>query len=394
MKFFQRLLVAPAALGLLSPLAANATDINLDEIANYSDVESIEYGNSFENDELTKSSLLAGGEGLVDNDSYDGSFSETTTASFSADFAIGSVDGKGISTGVTDGDEDIQAVYGFQIDLNTSFTGEDSLDISIDAGNGATTTPLAEFDLNGANSAGADILSVDGVSYTFPVGDSMTVIVGDNTDGSALFTTACAYGGPSNTLDDCGNVNAGITNGGVAAGASYDFGNGFTAAIGYAGPETGIMTDESLDAYGANVAYSADNYGISMTYGVIESNTIAAGEENTYTALNAYYVFDNGMSFSAGYELGDLGGASAATDESTNYFFGVSGEVGPGELGAALGTSGGQREGTDEELMYEAYYSYPVNDGMTITPLIYVKEKATAGTPDETGVMVKSSFSF
>ena len=42
--------------------------------------------------------------------------------------------------------------------------------------------------------------SVDGVSYTFPVGDSMTVIVGDNTDGSALFTTACAYGGPSNIL--------------------------------------------------------------------------------------------------------------------------------------------------------------------------------------------------
>ena len=37
-------------------------------------------------------------------------------------------------------------LYGFQIDLNTSFTGEDSLDISIDAGNDATGT-LAEFDL-------------------------------------------------------------------------------------------------------------------------------------------------------------------------------------------------------------------------------------------------------
>ena len=44
--------------------------------------------------------------------------------------------------------------------------------------------------------------------------------------------------------------------------------------------------------------------------------------------------------------------------------------------------------------MYEAYYSYPVNDGMTITPLIYMKEKIAAGTPDETGVMVKTSFSF
>ena len=385
MKLFQRMLVAPAALGLFSPLAANATEINLNEIANYSDVESFEFANSFDNNQLTKTPLLAGGEGLVDSQSFDGSFSETTTASFSADFAIGSVDGKGISTGVTDGDEDIQAVYGFQIDLNTSFTGEDSLDISIDAGNGASTGPLAEFDLNG----GSDALTVDGVSYTFPLG-SMTAIVGDNTDGSALFTTACAYGGPSNTLDDCGNVNAGITNGGVAAGASFDFDNGFTAAVGYAGPETGIMTDESDDAYGANVAYTADNYGISLTYGVLE----VGSNENTYTALNAYYSLDNGISISGGYEFGDIGGAASTADESINYFVGVSGEVGPGELGAALGTSGGQIEGQDEELMYEAYYSYPVNDGMTITPLVYVKEQATAGTPDQTGIMVKTSFSF
>ena len=390
MKLFQRLLVAPAALGLFSPLAANATEVNLNEIANYSDVENIEFANSFDNDQLTNNSLLAGGEGLVDSQSYDGSFSETTTASFSADFAVGLVDGLGISTGVTDGDEDVQAVYGFQIDLNTSFTGEDSLDISIDAGNGATTGPLAEFDLNG----GSEALTVDGVSYQFPVGDSMTVLVGDNTDGSALFTTACAYGGPSNTLDDCGNVNAGFTNGGAMAGASYDFGNGFTAAVGYAGPETGIMTDESLDAYGANVAYSADNYAISLTYGVIESNTVATGEENTFTALNAYYTLDNGVSISAGYELGDIGGAAATVDEETNYFVGVSGDLGPGSMGVALGTYSGQREGTDEELMYEVYYEYPVNDGMTVTPLLYIKENAEAGTPDQTGIMVKTSFSF
>ena len=43
--------------------------------------------------------------------------------------------------------------------------------------------------------------------------------------------------------------------------------------------------------------------------------------------------------------------------------------------------------------MYEAFYSYPINDGMSITPLVYVKEGAT-GSNDETGVMVKTSFSF
>ena len=155
MKLFQRLLVAPAALGLLSPLAANATEVNLNDIENYSDVESIDLANSFENNKSIKSPLLAGGEGLVDSDSYDGGFSSTTTASFSADFLIGAVEGKGLKTSgdsQKDGDEDIQAAYSFQIDLNTSFTGEDSLDISLDAGNadpgtatGSTASPLLEF---------------------------------------------------------------------------------------------------------------------------------------------------------------------------------------------------------------------------------------------------------
>ena len=380
MKLFKSLLVAPATLGLLAPVAATANEVT---ISDFTTAEQIAVTNS----------RVDGLEARLNNIEA-GSFSETTTASFSADFAIGAVDGKGITSSITDGDEDLQAVYGFQIDLNTSFTGEDSLDISIDAGNGkdgtgsTTLTPLSEFDLNG----GSDALTVDGVSYTFPLG-GMTAIVGDNTDGSALFTTACVYGGPSNTLDDCGNVNAGITNGGAMVGASYDFGNGFTTAVGYAGDETAIMTKEGIDAYGANVAYTADNYGLSVTYGLIETGTNGVNE-STYTAFNGYYSFDSGLNVSAGYELGDIGGAAATADESINYFLGINGEVGPGELGAALGTSGGQIENQTEELMYEAYYSYPVNDGMTITPLVYIKEQATAGTPDQTGIMVKTSFSF
>ena len=48
---------------------------------------------------------------------------------------------------------------------------------------------------------------------------------------------------------------------------------------------------------------------------------------------------------------------------------------------------------TEEELyQYEAAYSYAVNDGMTITPGIFIKEVANAD--DETGVIVKTSFSF
>jgi len=376
MKLFKSLLVAPATLGLLAPLSATANEVTIND---FNAAEEIAVTNS----------RVDGLEARLNNVEA-GSFSETTTASFSADFAIGAVDGLGVTTALPDGDQTVQATYGFQIDLNTSFTGEDSLDIAIDGGN--ANGSLSEFDLNDTS----DALNVDGVSYTFPLG-GLTAIVGDNTDGSALFTTACSYGGPSNTLDDCGNVNAGITNGGAMVGASYDFGGGFTGAVGYAGPETGLMTTErtengvnlGLDAYGANAAYTADNWGASITYGLIETVT----SEDTYTAFNGYYSFD-AFSVSAGYELGDIGGAAANADESANYFLGINGEVGPGELGAALGTSGGVIEGQTEELMYEVYYSYPVNDGMTITPLVYVKEDATAGNPDETGMMIKTSFSF
>ena len=71
MKLFQRLLVATAALGLLAPISATANEVNINEISNYSDVENIELANSFNNDESIEGTLLAGGEGLVDDHSHD-----------------------------------------------------------------------------------------------------------------------------------------------------------------------------------------------------------------------------------------------------------------------------------------------------------------------------------
>ena len=374
MKLFKSLLVAPATLGLLAPVAATANEVT---ISDFTPAEQLAITNS----------RVDGLEARLNNFEA-GSFSETTTASFSADFAIGAVDGKGVTSTDTDGDETLQSVYGFQIDLNTSFTGEDSLDISLDAGNGATTGPLAEFDLNG----GDDTLAVDGVSYTFPLG-SATAFVGDNTDGSMLFTTACVYGGPSNTLDDCANVTAGITGGGVSIGAAYDFDNGFTVAGGAQFVESGIATEGNADSWAANLAYTTDSYGASVTYAMVEVGT----GNDTFTALNGYYSFDNGLNISAGYEIGDLDGHAATEDETEAYFIGVNGEVGSGELGAAIGTKGKMTEsgGTmPEQMMYEVYYSYAVNDGMTITPLLYSVEAADATDKDETGIMVKTSFSF
>ncbi len=448
MKLFQKLIAAPAIISMASGLAVNATEFNSTDLSDYSNSNNLVSLSDFKSDTLfpgdwaydslkglTNSprfngnsvsrleaaaelnNLIAGGEGLMNGAAIDrlsdelgaelaimkgrvdglearvngieaGGFSDTSTVSFSVKMAVGAVDGLDATTALPDGNQTVQAQYAFDTKIKTSFTGDDSLEVAIDSGS-TTAGPVDEFGLNNT----ADALKVDGVAYKFPIGDSLTAMVADNKDGSSMFTVACAYGGPSDTLDDCGNVNAVIDNGGAMAGAEYDFGNGFTAAVGYAGNETDLMAKEGIDAYGANAAYTGDNYGVSVTYGLIETGTYGVNE-NTYTALNGYYSFDNGLNVSAGYEFGDIGGAAASADESINYFLGVNGEVGPGELGAALGTSGGQIENQTEELMYEVYYSYPLNDGMTITPLVFIKEKAATTTPDQTGIMVLTSFKF
>jgi len=259
--------------------------------------------------------------------------------------------------------------------------------ISLDAG---TQAGLINDRFDG-NSAG-DGLTVDGVAYTFPLGDSTTVIAGIDTDGSALFTTACVYGGPSDMLDDCANVNAGITGGGATVGASYDFGNGLTTAFGAQTTEASVFTEESGDSYAFNAAYTADSYGLSLTYSSVENATRT--DENTYTALNAYYTPEGNLpSLSVGYEFGDIGGAGAGADEQSSFMVGLTwDEVGPGSAGFALGHSN-TNENADELYQYEAYYAYPVNDSMTITPLVYTLD-AAGDRDDTTGVMVKTSFSF
>ena len=390
MKLFKSLLVAPATLGLLAPFSVSANEVNLNDISNYSDVESFEFANSFETEEPTQSTLLAGGEGLVE--SYDGSFSTTTTASFSADFVIGAVDGGAAGSEATTFD------YQYGMSLSTSFTGEDSLDLTIETGNGNSASATI-LDMNSMG----DAMILDGITYTFPLGDALTVMVGDSTDVSALYSTACTYSAFTDLISNCGsgtaaglgggsvpNANASTSDDGSSAtfAAAYDFGNGLTVAGGLSavGGETeGLFTKESLDVYGVQVAYNTDSLGVSFSYALTETSTTA---DTTFFGVNAYYSLDGGPSLSVGYEIED----PDATAEETGYFIGLTwDDFGPGSLSVGMSTLENYTEAQEEYYQYEAAYSYAVNDGMTITPGIFIKE--TTGD-DETGVVLKTSFSF
>ena len=369
MKLFQQLLVAPAAIGLLTPLSVSASDINLEAISNYSDNNLEIDGNLFKQ-ESSNDILISGGEGLVDTSDTSetiGGFSETTTASFGVDFLVGAVDGAA--------SEATTFSYQMGIGLATSFTGEDALSATIDIGNGAGAIAGAD----GLNfDSTTDVLTLDGLTYTFPVGGA-TVMVGDNTDISAVYTGACAYSSFTDYMGNCGTGSSvGVGGNGVTAAMSYAFDSGFSLAGGVSSTPTTILTEEGTDTFGLEAAYTADSYGVSLAY--------ADAETTTYWGLNANYAFDF-ATISVGAESEDPDGSST----KDGFFVGLSfPEVGAGTFDVGLATSANYADGDTEYYTYEASYSYPINDGITITPGIYVKE----GTTDDTGFGVKTSFSF
>ena len=374
MKLFTSLLVAPATIGLLAPFSAFAGEANLNDISKYSNLEHVDLANAFVNDEPNQKSLLAGGEGLVDEPSFDGGFSETTSASFSVDAVIGSIDGDTTSEATT-------FEYQYNIGLTTSFTGEDSLDVAIDSGSDAATTndnPMG-FDTGAA-------LQVDGVTYSFPL-NGVSMIVGNDTDISASFTGACSYSAFTDYMGDCGTGNSLAKGGnGVTATGSYAFDTGVSIAAGLssATDSTGILTKEGTDSFGIEAAYTADTYGLAVAY--ISDDNAATAETTTWGVNGTYTGFDL-VDLSAGYETQETAGTDA-----NGYFIGLTfPEVGPGSVSVGAATAGNFGDNATEFMIYEASYSYPVNDGLTITPGIFIEE--TAGD-DLTGILVKSSFAF
>jgi len=322
-----------------------------------------------------------------------GSFSTTTTASFGADFVIGSVDG-GYAGVIDKGTEATTFEYQYGMSLSTSFTGEDSLDLTIETGNaGAEVGSTGILNMN----AMSDKMTLDGITYTFPLGESLTVMVGDSTDVSALYSTACTYSAFTDLLGNCGSGTAAGLGGGTdtaktassaTAAVAYDFGNGLTVAGGLSsagGDANGLFTKESLDVYGVQTAYNTDSFGVSLSYALTETSTTA---ESTFWGVNAFYDAGSGLpSISVGFESEDP--SATATEEG--FFVGLTwDELGPGALSVGLSTLENYRDNQTELYMYEASYAYPVNDGMTITPGVFIKE----GTEDQTGFVVKTSFSF
>jgi len=385
MKLFKSLLVAPATLGLLAPMSATANELNIKDVSGYSSSEEIQNISEFSPELAVTNSRVDGLEARM-NDFEAGGFSDTTTASFSVDTVLGTVDG------TNDNDDALSFDYQMNIGLSTSFTGEDSLDVTIDVG-GSTGSVVGTSMTKSASIMGfqatSDALVVDGITYTFPIGGA-TVVVGDTTDISSTFTGACAYSAFTDYMGNCGTGNSvGVGGAGVTASVGYAFDSGFSLAGGISSKETEIMTNEGTDMYAFEGAYTDDSYGVAIAYTYADNGTSA---ETSYWGVNAYYTPESAAlpSISVGIETEETSGA-----EKSGYFLGLTwDEVYAGSVSLGVGTSSNYAGSESELLTYEAAYSYSINDGMTVTPGFYISEGVGLDGGDDTGILVKTSFSF
>ena len=441
MKLFQKLIAAPAIISMASGLAVNAAEINSTDLSDYSNSNNLVSLGDFKSDtlfpgdwaydslkDLTNSpkfngnsvtrleaaaelnNLIAGGEGLMNgaaigrlsdelgselaimkgrvdglearvNGLEAGSFSETTTMSGEVGFLIGATDS------ATEANDAVQFEYALGIDLDTSFTGEDNLNIGIVTGNGLTNVGADKTGLDWGESE-SDSLVVNDLNYTFPVG-AWKVAVGDSMDASKTWPNACSMNNMVDNLGDCGAANSVDLSGNVSLSAATGFGDGWELGLGISGiagktdtTSTGLFTKEGTDLFGLALGYEADTFGFTVAY--------SDKDTANYYGLVAYYSPEElPTTFSGGVEVGN----PDSGEDTTQWAFGISTDVGEGTLSANIGTNGPIKDNAEEIYAYDLSYEYPLNDSMSITPFVYISE-TTGTTTDTTGAGAFVSFSF
>ncbi|MBO6972160.1 MAG: carbohydrate porin [Prochlorococcus marinus CUG1431] len=441
MKLFQKLIAAPAIISLASGLAVNAAEINSTDLSDYSNSNNLVSLGDFKSDtlfpgdwaydslkDLTNSpkfngnsvtrleaaaelsNLIAGGEGLMNgaaigrlsdelgselaimkgrvdglearvNGLEAGSFSETTTMSGEVGFLLGATDS------ATKANDVVQFEYALGIDLDTSFTGEDNLNIGIVTGNGLTNVGADNTGLDWGESE-SDALVVNDLNYTFPVG-AWKVAVGDSMDASKTWPNACSMNNMVDNLGDCGAANSVDLSGNVSLSAATGFGDGWELGLGISGiagktdtTSTGLFTKEGTDLFGLALGYEADTFGFTVAY--------SDKDTANYYGLVAYYSPEElPTTFSGGVEVGN----PDSGEDTTQWAFGISTDVGEGTLSANIGTNGPIKDNAEEIYAYDLSYEYPLNDSMSITPFVYISQ-TTGTTVDTTGAGAFVSFSF
>ena len=416
MKLFQRLLVAPAALGLMAPLAANA---DVTPVNNESDLSSEVIQARIDGVEAQLGEIQAG------------SFSSTTTMSGKAAFIVGSVEDDTDTTGA----DEVSMTYMYQLNMNSSFTGEDLLYTRLKAGN--TASVFADKSTGAylsATKSGTGTLAVDKIWYQFPVGDSLQVWVGPRIENYYMLASApsiykpvtkqFALGGNASTYGSSTSPGFGA----AWTQAVDDPSDGrFALSMNYTGksaadPTVGLLNEDSKEFFLTKVEYGTPQWQVSAAYasktnGETYDGYYHTSEGEDYStdltsiALRAYWKPDTTGSIpevQVGYDLATVDNAAAGDpDEMTAWMVGLGWKdlfIDGGRAGVAFGSrqaatsyvAGGAttEDPSEENFVWEAYYTFKVNDGVSVTPAVFGGSDVVGTDQDVNGAVLLTEFRF
>ena len=413
-------MVAGASLSLIAPLTAQASEVvNVEEMNNYarskaksSRIDSNTFINEVSEDIANLKGRIDGLE-VKQNNFEAGSFSDTTTLDGKAVFTVGSVDTEDDTyTG------QIKAAYTYQMNLNSSFTGDDNLYIRLKSGNHdswADHKTSYNTYVSAANGNG-DYLKVDKIWYTTPISENNTIWIGPKIENYYMHgTTPSIYKPVLKAFTLGGNAAAYGASTSPGAGWAYTADNGFAVSSNFtskSGNTKGLLTEEGDTSWATQIGYTQPQYSISailnMKYGgwsesyfFTDSGKSRPGDGNsTNIGLRAWWRPESTGSATPSISLGYDTSETDATGNSntTAYFVGLTWQDiinADDRIGIAFGQPQKHEDDTIDPFLYEVYYDYKVNDSVTVTPTIFGGTSNEGGTEvDMTGYLVNTTFKF
>ncbi len=426
------MLVASVCLSFLAPIGAQASDINIEEMNTYVRKKST---SKKQLNSKTFSNKLATGKQKVKSSETNfnkfeaGGFSDTTTLDGKVIMALGAINEvEELATGL-DASTTFNTVY--QMNLNTSFSGDDNLYIRLKGGefNDAFKMKGSTYHIDAKDTAvdGNIDFKVDKIWYSFPIGDSFTATVGPLIENYyMLAATPSVYKPGALKAFKLGGHSAAFgASTSTGAGLKYEADNGFASSITVnskgAKSSKGLLTDEDTSKVNTMVAYTADRYHASLTYSkqsggwnswsyyATTDTAASAGENSDSYAFRAWWrPEETGTvvpSISVGYDVINFDGHTLAED-ANGYMVGLNWQdtIQPDDrIGLAFGSAlsidnhvaGASDTDEVDPFLWEAYYSFKPNESILVTPAIFGGSNVEADSDDDIlGGVVTTTFKF
>lgn len=310
----------------------------------------------------------------------------------------GQVDGHvTVPFGDIDTDEETTFVSRARLNFDASFTGEDRLRIRLQSRDGNALSAGGGLANAGGDQGGS--IDIDDFYYSFPIGGRIDAIVAANSIQTDDFVTSTIvpFDGPS-VADPGGPVfyDFDMGGGGFGAGLSVALTDNIVIDAGYSGDTGSSGTNDADDGgiFGAD-SQSYIVQGSFLSDGLLDFGVAYLhgndGDDNDFTDTFAGLVnLDFGRFF--------IGGHAAYHDNDDDDDFSWQAGAGVDDLFIEGSQLGGYYHDLpdydDDPYMFEAYYTIPFNQFLTITPALVYGDLDDGDDDDSFYATVRATFQF